>query len=154
MASPLAAPDSAAVSGPNAGAVAALISTLESTLKVRGRGPSGPRAVPGEEASEARPADVPGDLDRRLVELCRERGPLRAVLARIAFRLVWIRAWERLGYARLSDYAVECLGLSARWVRSLAMVGARLDDAPLLEHALVSGDAGLDEGAAAGPPAS
>ena len=62
-------------------------------------------------------------LDRRLHALCRERGPLRAVLARIAWRLVIVRAWERIGYARLSDYAVERLGLSARWVRSLALVG-------------------------------
>ena len=62
-------------------------------------------------------------LDRRLHALCRERGPLRAVLARIAWRLVIVRAWERIGYARLSDYAIERLGLSARWVQSLAQVG-------------------------------
>src|SRR5688572_7268181 len=49
-------------------------------------------------------------LDRRLAASCRERRPLRAFLARIACRLVDVRAWERIGYARLSDYAVERLG--------------------------------------------
>jgi hypothetical protein len=64
------------------------------------------------------------------------------VLARIAARLVWMRAWERIGYARLSDYAVECLGLSGRSVRSLAEVGARFRELPGLERALVSGTLG------------
>lgn len=81
-------------------------------------------------------------LDRRLAGLCRERGPLRAVLARLAFRLVNLRAWERIGYARLGDYAVERLSLSGRSVRDLAEVGARLGALPHLEHALVSGTLG------------
>jgi len=81
-------------------------------------------------------------LDRRLHALCRERGPLRAVLARIAWRLVIVRAWERIGYARLSDYAVERLGLSARWVQSLAQVGEGFRVFPGLEEALVSGTLG------------
>jgi hypothetical protein len=59
-------------------------------------------------------------LGGKLEALCREHGPLRVVLARIAWRLVIVRAWERIEYARLSDYAVERLGLSARSVRSLA----------------------------------
>jgi hypothetical protein len=83
-----------------------------------------------------------GDIDRRLVALCRERGALRSVLARIAMRLVFVRAWERIGYARLSDYAVECLGLAGRSVRSLAEVGTRLRELPRLEAALVSGTLG------------
>ncbi len=82
------------------------------------------------------------DVDRRLVALCRERGALRSVLARIGARLVFERAWERIGYARLSDYAPECLGLSGRSVRSLAEVGERLRELPGLEQALVSGTLG------------
>jgi len=81
-------------------------------------------------------------LDRRLHALCREGGALRAVLARIAWRLVIVRAWERIGYARLSDYAVERLGLSARWVQSLAQVGEGFRVFPGLEEALVSGTLG------------
>jgi hypothetical protein len=77
-------------------------------------------------------------LDRTLAALCRQRGPLRAVLARIAARLVVLRAREHVGYARLSDYAIERLGLSARWVRSLALVG----------------EAFRNEGPAAGQPAA
>ncbi len=81
-------------------------------------------------------------VDRRLEALCRERGPLRAVLARIARRLVVVRAWERIGYARLSDYAVERLGLSARSVHSLALVGEAFRAFPSLEEALLSGTLG------------
>ncbi len=53
-----------------------------------------------------------------------------------------VRAWERIGYARLSDYAVERLGLSARWVQSLAQVGEGFRVCPGLEEALVSGALG------------
>jgi len=88
---------------------------------------------------DLRQVDALEEVDRRLVGLCRQRGPLRAVLARIAARLVEASVWERIGYARLSDFAAECLGLSARSVRSLAQVGARLRRAPVLEDALVSG---------------
>jgi hypothetical protein len=86
--------------------------------------------------------EFPFELDRRLVALCRERGPLRAVLAHIAARLVDHQAWTRLGFARLSDYAAECLGLSARSVRDLAQVGLALRRRPRLEDALVTGTLG------------
>jgi hypothetical protein len=81
-------------------------------------------------------------VDRRLAALCRQRGTLRAVLARIACRLVVVRAWERIGYARLSDYAVERLGLAARSVRSLALVGEAFHAFPRLEEALAAGTLG------------
>jgi hypothetical protein len=64
------------------------------------------------------------------------------VLARIAFWLVRSEAWDPLGYARLSDYSAERLGLSARWVRSLALVGKAFSDYPRLEEALASGALG------------
>ena len=86
--------------------------------------------------------DFLAELDRRLAALCHEQGSLRAVLARIAARLVWLSAWERIGFARLSDYAAERLGLSARSVQSLARVGLRLPKQPRLENALVSGTLG------------
>lgn len=50
----------------------------------------------------------------RLAQLAASVGPLRRVLAAIAARLVATRAWERLCYTRLSDYARERPGLSAR----------------------------------------
>src|SRR5262245_33936125 len=81
-------------------------------------------------------------LDRRLAALCREHGPLRAVFARVACHLVERRVWERIGYARLSDYAVERFGQSARWVRSLALVGDAFRAFPCLEEALAAGTLG------------
>ena len=104
--------------------------------------PGGEEAWEGlrlEEAGDVRRDEVPFELDTTLAALCHERGPLRAVLARIASRLVSLRAWERIGYARLSDYAAERLGISARSVQSLDEVGARLGALPRLEDALVSG---------------
>jgi hypothetical protein len=127
-----------------------------STLGVRATLRSARESIPrsGEEATDARlgveaedvdalvQAEGWAGLDRRLSALCRERGPLRVVLARVASRLVLERAWERIGYARLSDYAVECLGISGRSVQSLAEVGARFRDFPELQAALASGTLG------------
>jgi hypothetical protein len=106
-------------------------------------------ALPGAEATDecALLADegFPGQpaglfaVDRTLASLCRERGPLRSVLARLASRFIDLGAWGDLGYARLSDYSVERLGLSARWVRSLALVGHAFRTFPRLEEALSSG---------------
>jgi len=62
-------------------------------------------------------------VDRRVAALCRQQGPLRAVVAGIARRLGDVGACERIGYARLSDYAVQRLGLSGRSLQSLARVG-------------------------------
>ena len=121
---------------------------MASLARVALESPSHSGAEPPEEAllrEDARDLAQPDGLaalDRKLVALCRERGPLRAVLARIAWRVVVDRAWERIGYARLSDYAVERLGLSARWVRSLALVGEGFRIFPGLEEALVSGTLG------------
>jgi hypothetical protein len=81
-------------------------------------------------------------LDRTLAALCRGRGPLRAVLARVAARLVATRAWEVIGSARLSDYAAERLGVSARWVCDLALVGEAFRVHRPLEEALATGTLG------------
>jgi hypothetical protein len=54
----------------------------------------------------------------------------------------WRRAWERLGYARLSDYADECVGVSARSIRDLAHVGDALHRLPRLRAALHNGRLG------------
>jgi len=82
------------------------------------------------------------ELGRRLARLCRGQGPLRAVVARIAWRLVDRHAWEPIGFARLSDYAVERLGCSGRSLQSLARVGRAFAGRPQLERALVSGGLG------------
>ena len=71
-----------------------------------------------------------------LAELAASVGPLRRVLAAVAARLVATRAWERLCYARLSDYARERPGLSARQLQELARVHRALASLPALERAL------------------
>jgi hypothetical protein len=62
-------------------------------------------------AARTVPRSVGADLamrpDERLVALVRSQAPLRRALAALAGRLVAKRAWERLGFARLADYARE-----------------------------------------------
>ena len=53
--------------------------------------------------------------------------------------MVQTRAWERLGFARLADYARERTGLSARQLQDLAHVDARLMELPAVERALAAG---------------
>jgi hypothetical protein len=78
--------------------------------------------------------------DSQLRELAAARGPLRRALAAVAGRLVEARAWERLGFARLSDYARERAGHSARSLQDLARVDAALGRLPGVEAALVDGE--------------
>ena len=75
----------------------------------------------------------------RLLARARTRAPLRLALARIAARLVATRAWERLGFARLADYARERTGLSARQIQDLAHTSTRVGGLPGVEAALVGG---------------
>jgi hypothetical protein len=79
------------------------------------------------------------DVEQRLEELAGAAGPARRVLVGLAGQLVSRRAFERLGYARLSDYARERLGVSARSVQEWARVDRQLSGLPRLEAALVSG---------------
>ena len=81
-------------------------------------------------------ADPHGELRKLLMA----RGPLRRALAAVAGRLVAARGWERLGFARLRDYAVERAGHSARSIRDLARVDAALARLPSVEAALVEGE--------------
>jgi hypothetical protein len=82
------------------------------------------------------------EIERRLVALARSTGPLRVALAEIACWLVQRRAWERLGYARLADYADERVGRSARSVQDLARVGLAFYRLPRLRDALAEGRLG------------
>jgi len=93
----------------------------------------GPRAAP--RGAPAREPVVPED---QLAQLAASFGPLRRVLAAIAARLVETKGWQRLCYARLSDYARERPGLSARQLQELARVHRALTELPALEQALVA----------------
>ena len=79
------------------------------------------------------------DIEARLAELARARGPLRRVFAAVAGAMLERRGYERLGYARVGDYARERLGLSGRVLQELAQVDAKLAGLPRLEQALVAG---------------
>jgi hypothetical protein len=81
------------------------------------------------------------DVEIRLVELARAGAPLRRSIAALAGRMVAIRAWERLGFARLRDYAVERVGISGRQLQDLAHVDAALRGRALpgVEAAFVAG---------------
>ncbi len=89
--------------------------------------------------SSLRRASSPPTHDAELTSLARARGPPRRLLAALAGRFVVIRGWERLGFARLQDYARERLGVAARTVQDLAHCEAALSQHPRLAHALVSG---------------
>jgi len=76
-------------------------------------------------------------IEDRLALLAASVGPVRRVLAAIAARMLDKRGYERLGYARLADYARERPGMSARQLQDLALVHRRLAELSLLEVALV-----------------
>jgi hypothetical protein len=92
-------------------------------------------------SSEVRdPTAQTADLDARLRELARAQVPLRRALIALAGRLVALQGWERLGFARLRDYAAERLGLSARSLQDFAYVDRALGELPRLEEAFVAGE--------------
>ena len=66
-------------------------------------------------------------LDPLLRRLARQEALCRRVLGRLARAFLQRRAHQRLGFARLDDYARERLGLSGRELQDLARVVERLD---------------------------
>src|SRR5438477_267142 len=69
-------------------------------------------------------------LDGFLRRLARQEAVCRRVLGRLARTFLAGRYHHRLGFARLSDYTRERLGLSARQVQDLARVAEGLAAAP------------------------
>ena len=92
-----------------------------------------------EALAQTRAAPDPLDVETPLVALARSGAPLRRALAALAGRLVATSAWERLGFARLRDYAVERAGMSARQLQDLAHVDGALRTLPLVAEAFVAG---------------
>src|SRR5947209_4811087 len=109
----------------------------------RARQPFGCPWVPPRPAERlVRRATVDIDLERKLVsermrvarqtdiELCvaaQTAAAARRELGSIAHLLLRRRAYRRLGFVRLSDYARERLGVSARTVQAAAWLAKRLD---------------------------
>lgn len=79
-------------------------------------------------------------LDRELVALAAADARCRLVRARIAERVVTLRAWRTLGFVRLSDFARERLGLSPRSLEEDARLVRALTALPVLRCAVESGE--------------
>jgi hypothetical protein len=77
-------------------------------------------------------------LDRELVKLAGVDHRCRLVQATLARRLIETRGWNPAGFVRLSDYARERLGCSARELQQDAHVRKLLDGLPLIRTALES----------------
>ncbi len=83
--------------------------------------------------------DPTDDAASRCAALAGAGGAVRRELAAAAGAFVAIRGWERLGFARLADHAVERLGVSGREIQDLARTDAALARLPRVDAALVSG---------------
>jgi hypothetical protein len=102
------------------------------------------RVAPGTRFRDSRSTSgdpfAPRDVDASLLRLSRAEARARLRLGRAAVRFVAIRGWDRLGFARLGDYASERLGVSGRELRSLAFVASRLASLPRLAAAFTRGE--------------
>src|SRR5262245_19571383 len=84
-------------------------------------------------------------LDRHLRRLARIRQPIDLRLARLLHRLETGSGYLALGFARLTDYATERLGLPSRRVQTLLTLARRLDDLPRLAGAFEAGHLSLSQ---------
>jgi hypothetical protein len=78
-------------------------------------------------------------LDGLLRRLARQEALCRRVLGRLAAILLHRQGHQRIGFARLDDYARERLGLSGRELQDLARVMQRLPDLPAIAAAFADG---------------
>jgi len=84
-------------------------------------------------------------LDRHLRRLVRIRQPVDLRLGRLLLRVDTCSGYLSLGYARLSDYATERLGLPMRRVQTLLALARRLADLPRLAAAFEAGVVSLSQ---------
>ena len=78
-------------------------------------------------------------LDRHLRRLGAMRNPIELRLARLLARLQKNSGYLELGFARLSDYVTERLGISVRRLQALLQMDGRLQVLPLTSEAFVRG---------------
>jgi len=79
-------------------------------------------------------------LDAELRVACRSEAAARRHLGELARALLQHRSYGALGFARLSDYARERLGVSARTMQDAAWVATRLEALPLIAAAFDRSD--------------
>ncbi|HEV8254150.1 MAG TPA: DUF222 domain-containing protein, partial [Vicinamibacteria bacterium] len=78
-------------------------------------------------------------LDRHLRRLGAMRNPLELRLARLLARLQERSGYLELGFARLSDFTTERLGISVRRMQALVQMDGRLKSLPLTSEAFARG---------------
>ncbi|MEW6690627.1 MAG: hypothetical protein AB1452_16235, partial [Pseudomonadota bacterium] len=93
------------------------------------------RALPSDRALQSERARFAASVDLELRLACRSEAMLRRELGCAARAFVRRRAYRRLGFVRLGDYARERLGVSARTLQSAAWLATRLDELPALSRA-------------------
>ena len=84
-------------------------------------------------------ADLIEALDRSACLLANREARCRLVQARVVAALLKRRQWRPLGFSRLSSYAPERLGISARSLEEDARVITALDALPGIRQALETG---------------
>ena len=99
------------------------------------------RAVdPEPEARHSDRAQLAASIDAALRVACSSEAAARYELGRAAHALITCRGYQRLGFVRLSDYAPERLGVSARTLQSAAWVATRLGTLTRIESAFDRGE--------------
>ncbi|HEV8700737.1 MAG TPA: DUF222 domain-containing protein [Candidatus Polarisedimenticolia bacterium] len=78
-------------------------------------------------------------LDRHLRRLGAMRNPIELRLARLLARLQERSGYLELGFARLSDYVIERLGISVRRMQALVQLDGRIGNLPLTSAAFARG---------------
>src|SRR5437879_5212294 len=107
--------------------------------------PPGSYQAPEPAALASRPARVEtaarrADALARSLSAARER--ITLPLAQLAASLCRERAWCAFGFARASDFTLEYLDRSGRWLRDLAALHSALAALPGLDAALTGDDGG------------
>jgi hypothetical protein len=95
-------------------------------------------ALPDASASAGWPHDKV-DVENRLIALAWAEAPLRRAATSVAGSLARSQAWERLGFARIGDYARERAGISGRQLYELAHMHGAFQRVPRLADAFVGG---------------
>jgi hypothetical protein len=114
--------------------------SLQATLSSAGASFTRPRSdTPGAWMPEAELLSRARLLDKHLRRLSRLRNPVEWRVARLLERLGGGSGYLDLGFARLSDYATERLGLTARRVQTLLGLARRLGPLPRVAAAYESG---------------
>ncbi|RMF22452.1 MAG: hypothetical protein D6760_07455, partial [Deltaproteobacteria bacterium] len=78
-------------------------------------------------------------LDQWLRRLAKRENLCRLLIGRLGDHMLCGKKYNRLGFARMADYARERLGLSARELQSLAAVARSLRELPAIAAALRDG---------------